>query len=441
MMKKTLLGLFILAIILFIIVLAFAFWPTKTPPIATEPINSALVARGQYIAVASDCTACHTAPQGKLFAGGLGMASPIGTIYSTNITPDKQTGIGHYTLSDFDRAVRHGIRPDGLTLYPAMPYPSYVRLSDEDVRALYAYFMQGVSPVQAENRATGIPWPLSIRWPLNIWRKLFAPSVDVKFDAKQYPSPEIARGAYLVQASGHCGSCHTPRLLTMQEKTLTDYGSNGAHYLAGGQVIDGWFTSNLRADLATGLGSWSEKDIVDTLKTGRNQHHTVIGSPMNDVVIHSTQNMSDADLKAIAAYLKTLTPSKESKASYTADDAMAKALYAGKNPTHGAALYVDNCAGCHRSDGQGYARVFPSIANNPSVLSDNPISMIRLILTGSTLPQTHTAPSDLSMPGFAQRLSDDDVAQLATFIRQNFGNHASSVDSSQVHSVRKTLKQ
>ena len=179
-----------------------------------------LIKRGEYLARAGDCIACHTASGGKPFAGGLKFDTPIGGIYSTNITPDPKTGLGGWTVEDFTRAVREGVRKNGDTMYPAMPFPSYARLTDDDMKALYAYFMHGVAPVEHENRAVDIVWPLSMRWPLGIWRKMFAPTPKRRSTAP-YTDPVVARGAYLVQA-GHCGACHTPRAPTMQERGLTD---------------------------------------------------------------------------------------------------------------------------------------------------------------------------------------------------------------------------
>lgn len=439
-MKKFLIGVLSLAVLVAVAVLAYAFLPTSTRQIAAAAASgddAALIERGHYLATAGDCTACHTAPHGQKFAGGLPIASPIGTIYTSNITPDRDTGIGAYTLNDFDRAVRYGIARNGGSLYPAMPYPSYAKISDDDVRALYAYFMHGVQPVKANNRAADIPWPLSMRWPLAIWRKTFAPSAETAaFDAKRYSDPKVARGAYLVQGLGHCGACHTPREVTLQEEALDE---SSKAYLAGGQIIDGWYAVNLRGNTADGLGNWSVQDIVNTLKSARNAHTAVIGATMSDVVVHSTQNLTDDDLEAIAAYLKTLPAVPGDKAGFKNDPSTAKALQAGINDSRGAELFVDNCAACHRTDGKGYARVFPEIAGNPSVLAENPTSLIRLILKGSSLPPTATAPSALGMPGFAQRLSDEEVAQLATFVRNGFGNRADKVDAAQVTSIRKQV--
>jgi alcohol dehydrogenase (quinone), cytochrome c subunit len=427
-------------LLLFAVALGFALLPTHTRSIArSTAADAASVERGRYLAVAGDCTACHTPPGGNAFAGGLPLASPVGTIYSTNITPDKKTGIGSYTLDDFDRAVRHGIDQDGGTLYPAMPYLSYSRLTDDDLTALYDYFMQGVAPVAAGEQENGIPWPLSIHWPLAIWRKLFASEVESGhpvFDASHYADPVVARGAYLVQGAGHCGSCHTPRSIAFQEKALDE---SSSQFLAGGQVIDGWVAVNLRGNAADGLGRWSQDDIVATLKSGRNVAHAVVGRPMNDVVVHSTQYLNDGDLIAVAKYLKTLSPASSGGSAFKADPATAAALAAGREANRGAEVYVDNCAACHRSNGQGSANVLPAIAGNPSVLAADPSSMIRLVLGGSSLPGTAGAPSALGMPGFAWRLSNEEVAQLLTFIRNSWGNKAPGVSAGEVARVRGAL--
>jgi mono/diheme cytochrome c family protein len=419
---------------------AYASQATATKDIGPGAENLAapsaqLIEKGRYLALAADCVACHTAPKGQPFAGGLSMATPIGAIHSSNITPDKATGIGNYSLNDFDRAVRHGMTPAGSTLYPAMPYPSYAKVNDDDLRALYAYFMHGVQPVSQPNQGHDIRWPLSINWPLAIWRKTYAPAVAPLVLSK-YQGEALARGAYLVQGLGHCGACHTPRATTMQE--LAQDESNPA-YLAGGPVIDGWLAVNLRSNPAGGLGRWSEQDIIDTLSKARNAHSAVIGTPMADVVSHSTQQMSPEDLKAIAVYLKSLTPGPDEKARYAVSDVTAKALKAGHDETRGAQLYLDNCNACHRSDATSNAKVFPALAGNPSVLSDDPTSLIRLVLAGSSLPSTKGAPSPLGMPGFGWRLSDEEAAQLVTFVRQSWGNQASAAEAGQVAKIRKLV--
>ncbi|KWH47909.1 cytochrome c [Burkholderia stagnalis] len=410
--------------------------PAPAPASATSAAPqsaNALVARGAYLARAGDCVACHTASGGKPFAGGLKFDTPIGAIYSTNITPDPKTGLGGWTLEEFDRALRAGVRKNGDTLYPAMPFPSYARLTGDDVKALYAYFMHGVAPVQQENRPVDIVWPLSMRWPLGFWRKLFAPTPK-PFDAAPYPDPVLARGAYLVQGLGHCGACHTPRAPTMQERGLTD--ADGPDFLAGGAAIDGWVPTSLRGEPRTGFGAWTEAEIVQFLKTGRTARTAAFGG-MTDVVGHSMQHLTDDDLTAIARYLKTLPPKVQGETPYAYDAAAAKALQAGDASKPGAAVYRDNCMACHRSDGRGYTRVFPALGGNPVVQGDDPTSVIHVVLAGSALKGTHTAPSTFTMPPFGWRLSDQEVADVANFVRTSWGNTGSPVTAAQVAKVRK----
>ncbi|WP_225789339.1 cytochrome c [Pseudomonas sp. Marseille-P8916] len=398
---------------------------------AADAVDPALVKQGEYLARAGDCVACHTAKGGKPFAGGLPMETPIGTLYSTNITPHP-TGIGGYRYEDFERAVRQGIGKNGSTLYPAMPYPSYARVSDDDMRALYAYFMHGVPPVEQANQDSDIPWPLSMRWPLAFWRGLFAPEVK-PFEAAGR-DPVLARGAYLVEGLGHCGACHTPRALTMQEKALD--ASEGDAYLSGSAPLEGWIAKNLRGDHKDGLGSWSEVQIVDFLKTGRNERTAVFGG-MSDVVEHSMQYMSDADLTAIARYLKSLPPVNPNDTPFREDRQVAEALWKGDDGKTGAALYVDNCAACHRTDGKGYARVFPALAGNPVLQGEDATSLIHIVLEGGTLPATATAPSTFTMPGFAWRMTDQEVADVVNFIRGSWGNQGATVTARQVAGLRK----
>ncbi|AXK54851.1 MULTISPECIES: c-type cytochrome [Pseudomonas] len=398
---------------------------------AAEADQQALVQQGEYLARAGDCVACHTAKDGQPFAGGLPMETPIGVIYSTNITPDK-TGIGDYSFEDFDQAVRHGVAKGGSTLYPAMPFPSYARVSDADMQALYAYFMKGVAPVARDNQDSDIPWPLSMRWPLSIWRWMFAPSVETPALATG-SDPVISRGAYLVEGLGHCGACHTPRALTMQEKALS--ASDGSAFLSGSAPLEGWIAKSLRGDHKDGLGSWSEEQLVQFLKTGRSDRSAVFGG-MSDVVVHSMQYMSEADLTAIARYLKSLPANDPKDQPHSYDQQVAEALWKGDDSQPGAAVYIDNCAACHRTDGQGYTRVFPALAGNPVLQSADATSLIHIVLKGGTLPATHSAPSTFTMPPFAWRLSDQEVADVVNFIRGSWGNQASAVKAGDVAALR-----
>ena len=391
----------------------------------------ALIRQGEYLARAGDCVACHTAKDGKPFAGGLPMETPIGTIYSTNITPDK-SGIGDYSFEDFDNAVRHGIAPNGSTLYPAMPYPSYARVNEADMHALYAYFMKGVAPVKHANKPVDIPWPMSMRWPLAMWRWTFAPAVH-DFTPVAGQDPVLSRGAYLVEGLGHCGACHTPRALTMQEKALS--ATDGSTFLSGSAPLEGWIAKNLRGDHKDGLGSWDETQLVQFLKTGRSDRSAVFGG-MSDVIVHSMQYMSDADLTAIARYLKSLPAVDSTDKPHQYDPAVADALWNGDDSKRGAAVYIDNCAACHRTDGHGYARVFPALAGNPVLQSEDSTSLIHIVLKGGTLPATHTAPSTFTMPAFDWRLSDQEVADVVNFIRTSWGNRGADVNASDVKSMR-----
>lgn len=392
-----------------------------------------LIKQGEYLARAGDCVACHTAKGGKPFAGGLPMETPIGVIYSTNITPDK-TGLGDYSFEDFDKAVRHGIAKNGSTLYPAMPYPSYARVSDSDMQALYAYFMKGVEPVAQENKDSDIPWPLSMRWPLAAWRWMFAPAVE-EHQAQAAADPVIDRGAYLVEGLGHCGACHTPRALTMQEKALS--AADGNAFLSGSAPLEGWIAKSLRGDHKDGLGSWSEEQLVQFLKTGRSDRSAVFGG-MSDVVVHSMQYMSQDDLTAIARYLKSLPAVDPRDQPHQYDKQVAQALWKGDDSKPGASVYIDNCAACHRTDGHGYTRVFPALAGNPVLQTADATSLINIVLNGGTLPATHTAPSTFTMPAFAWRLSDQEVADVVSFIRGSWGNKGAPVNASEVADLRKS---
>ncbi|WP_321781675.1 cytochrome c [Paraburkholderia sp. J94] len=404
--------------------------PTVTidPQALATPGNAA---RGEYLARAGDCMACHTAKGGAPFAGGVPLATPLGAVYSTNITPDKEHGIGDWSFDDFVLAMREGVTPKGRHLYPAMPYTSYAKVSDTDLKDLYAYFTNQVAASPQPNTPSDIPWPLNARWPLAYWNRVFHD--DTRFKSDDAHSVEWNRGAYLVQGLAHCGTCHTPRGVGFQEVDLSGL---GARYLSGAK-IDGSAPVNLRGDKGAGLGDWKEEDIVALLKTGRNAHSAVTG-PMGEVVEHSTQHLTDADLHAIAVYLKSLTPASTdaSAPAYKADDATLTAIMTGHANDIGSRIYIDSCAACHRQNGEGAARVFPSLAGNPSVLAEHPDSLIAVILAGSRLPSTASAPAPLAMPPFAWRYDDDEIAQLATFVRSAWGNHASAVSADDVKRVR-----
>lgn len=390
--------------------------------------RASLVERGQYVARLGDCVACHTSPKGAPMAGGLELKTPFGTIYSTNITPDPATGIGNYSFAQFDRAMRKGLAADGHNLYPAMPYPSYAKMTREDMQALFAYLNFGVAPVVQANRVTDMAFPFNQRWGLSLWNMVFLDDKSFLPDPKK--SVEFNRGAYIAQSLGHCGSCHTPRGVAFQEKAMDHIGGSGKHYLSG-FTIEAWHAVNLRS-------LWTPDDIVSLLKTGRSQYGTAAGS-MTEVISHSTQHFTDGDLSALAAYLHAL-PSGESTS--TAPKRPAAPALATENAlynTRGGLGYVQFCATCHRRDGRGVGNVFPTLAQNDSVQAKDPTTVIHLALSGWQSAVTQSTPRTFGMPSYAT-LSDAELADILTFVRTQWGNRGEPVSSRQVARVRAELK-
>lgn len=408
------------------------YWFARKTTDSVDARDTALVERGRYLARAADCVACHSAPGGREFAGGLAMQTPMGTIYSTNITPDKETGIGGYDYGDFERAVRKGIRPDGTPLYPAMPYVSYRVVGDDDIKALYAFFASEIPAVRQENRPTTIPWPLSMRWPLAWWQLLFGGHRT--FDPPTGADESVIRGAYLVEGLAHCGACHTPRGIAFQEKAVKETPSGD---FLSGSVLEGWFAKNLR-NQATGLSTWNKDEIVDFLKTGRTARTAAFGS-MVDVVQHSTQHLDGGDLTAIADFLKSLAPrsGREAKA-VSSPDLTTGRLQAGDYSMPGALTYAENCATCHRLDGRGAPRIFPALAGNSIVFAEDPSSLIQITLAGGTMAKTPADRMAFAMPAF-DRLDNHEIADLLTFIRSGWGNKGSAVTGDDVGAMRAIL--
>ncbi|SEK21723.1 Cytochrome c, mono-and diheme variants [Roseateles sp. YR242] len=400
-----------------------------TPAAVASSPNAALISRGEYLARAGDCIACHSTQGKPAFAGGLPIDSGHGIIYSTNITPDKQHGIGNYSEQQFAEAVRKGVRADGSHLYPAMPYTSYVKVTDEDMHALYTFFMEGVKPVATTPPETSMSFPFNLRFGMGVWNWFFATTDP--FKPVSGWNAQVTRGAYLVEGLGHCGSCHTPRGFAMNEKASN---SGELAFLSGGE-LGGWGVPSLR-----GLPRWTEQDIVDYLQTGRNQTSAVAGE-MTEVVRHSTAYLQNDDLHSIATYLKGLTPVPDRAADVKPQGAKETAakLTNAENLTLGERLYLDNCAACHFVDGKGATRVFPVLDGATVINADNPNALIHVILQGARTPSTEKAPSVLVMPGFGHRLSDSEAATLATFLRQGWSNRAAPVSERDVAKVRDKL--
>lgn len=403
---------------------ATAFWGAATA--AESPTD-----RGEYVARLGNCVSCHTIPNAPPFSGGLKMATPLGAIYTTNITPDKETGIGNYTLEDFDKAMRHGVAKSGHRLYPAMPYPSYAKMNEEDMKALYDFFMKSVAPAKVENKPSEIPFPLNMRWPLAIWNIVFAD--DKRYEAKADQSPAWNRGAYLVQGLGHCGACHTPRGLAFNEK---GYNEKDDQFLIGAP-LDNWSASNLRQDINTGLGSWTLEDTKEFLHTGHNRFGTAFGT-MTEVINDSTQYMTDEDVTAMATYLHSLEGKREGKNNpYAYDPSTEANLKARKYDAPGSMVYMQQCQTCHRMDGKGFAPYLPPLAGNPVIVDPDPSSLINIVLNASLVVVVDGMPDAYRMPQYRVLLNDQEIADVVSFIRTSWGNKASAVKAADVAKMRK----
>ena len=389
-----------------------------------------LVARGKYLAIASDCTACHTAPGGKPMAGGYPIETPIGPIIATNITPSKIAGIGSYTLDQFSAALRKGIRADGQPLYPAMPYTSYALMPDEDVAALYAYFMNGVEPVDTKVAETSLPFPFGIRQSMRVWNLLFLNSKPFTPDPAQ--SAEWNRGAYLVRGPAHCGACHTPRNLLMAEKSSREFA---------GADVGFWHAPNLTADPDSGIGGWSVEDLVSYMRDGHANAKAQAGGPMAEAVENSLRFLTDDDLRAIATYLKTVPAihnPADTRPTYmwgTPSDDLASIrgvpLPSDHDQWSGAQNYDAYCATCHQDKGQGsFDGRLPSLFHNTSLGSPNSNNLVAVILQGLR------RQPDVLMPAFADQLSDKQVATLGAYLIEKFGNPAATVTIDQVKTIR-----
>jgi mono/diheme cytochrome c family protein len=386
-------------------------------PALAKDVSFAEIARGKYLVDAGDCTACHTTDGGKPFAGSRPIETPFGVIFSPNITPDRDTGIGAWTDDQFYRAMHEGVGPDGKRLYPAFPYPYFTKLTRDDVNAMRAYLgtLQPVNQTRPENE---LMWPLNYRVFMRGWDWMyFKPGV---YETNPQKSAEWNRGAYLVEGAAHCGACHTPKNIAGADKSTAP--------MMGGQVQD-WFAPKLASDAQNGLGNWTPDDIAEYLKTGRNRFSGATGL-MAEVVKHSTSKLTDADLHAIAIYLKDVT----SKGSTTAAPPAHGVMEAG------AAIYSDSCSACHQADGKGVPRMFPPLVHNANVQSADPTSIIRVILQGAQTVPTAARPTPSTMPSFDWKLGDEQVAVVATFVRNRWGNAAPAVSAGQVKSLRKELQ-
>ena len=394
-------------------------WVTRSNAAMTDAQRFAQIEKGRYLATLADCAACHTLPSGgQSYAGGRSIETPFGNIMSPNITPDHETGIGTWSDEDFDKAVRRGVRPNGQRLYPAMPYPAYTKMSRDEVMAIRAY-LSSIEPVRKSVDRNTLPFPFDIRTSMLGWDWLF-------FTPGEYvPDPQMSaewnRGRYIVQGPGHCVSCHSEKNVLGADK------SSG--YLRGSE-IQRWFAPELTNDGRSGLGGWSVEDVTAFLKTGHNRTSTATG-PMAEEISQSSSKWNEPDLKAVAVYLKSLPGRKDNPTPIRADD---PAMVAGQ------AIYRDACSACHMLDGKGVPHLFPSLAEAPSVRARDPASIVRIILRGARSVPTAAEPTGPGMPSFAWQLSDEQIAAVATYVRNAWPPVAAAVSPDQVSKARATLE-
>ena len=410
----------LLALALLLIVAALLWLELREQRPAAErtsspaPTGQALIERGAYLARAGNCMACHTERGGAPYAGGRGIATPFGTVYAGNLTPDASTGIGAWSAEDFWQALREGRSRDGRLLYPVFPYANYSRLQREDADAIYA-FLRSLQPVARANTPHELRWPFNTQWALAAWRTLyFKPET---FEPQAQQSPAYNRGAYLVQGLGHCSACHAARNVL---------GASNPLDLAGGLIpMQNWYAPSLTDASQAGLMDWPEDDIVSLLQTGVSPRGSVQG-PMAEVVMHSTQHLSQADLRAMASYLMALpaSPSPPPPARLAQPNAA------------GAALYDKHCATCHGAQGQGVPSAYPALAGNRAVKMDSVVNLVQMVLHGGYAPATAGNPRPYGMPPYWTELSEQDIADLLNHLRSSWGHQAGAVSVVDVQAAR-----
>ena len=462
---------------------------TAVPPALSD--LGATIEQGRYLALAADCMACHTAVAGKPYAGGYAIASPLGTIYASNITPSKTFGIGNYNEAQFARALRQGVRADGAHLYPAMPYTSYTQLSDADVHALYTYFMEAVAPVEQAAPVTELPFPFNLRWSMLGWNALFLN--DRRFVPDPARSQQINRGAYLTGALAHCSACHTPRNPFMGERS-------GAGAALSGAPLGSWHAPNITSDAVSGIGGWSDAELAQYLKTGQVAGKAQAAGGMAEAIQNSLQYLHDDDIKAMVAYLRTVPPVRDSSNSSSSNRTGPAYAYGravsdeaslrGRNGpnehaslTTGAVLYSGYCASCHQPGGTGSiglggeltgrkttggitmdagagpatdapvagmpaagvatdmqpAQAYPALLHNTATGAGNPANLVSVILNGV---ERKVGDREVLMPRFdaysyVNPLTDAQIASIANYVLKQYGNPDVTVSADYVAQARR----
>jgi mono/diheme cytochrome c family protein len=388
-----------------------------TPPAAEQ------VARGAYLARAGNCMLCHTERGSAPFAGGRPVETPFGTVYSSNLTPDAETGIGRWSAAHFRRALHEGRSRDGHLLYPVFPYTHTTRVSGADAGALFDY-LRSLPPVNKPNLQHRLRWPYSTQAALAVWRALyFRPESFVEDPTR---GREWNRGAYLVQGLGHCGACHTSR------NALG--GISNAMDLSGGLIpMQNWYAPSLTSAAEAGVADWSVEEIQQLLASGRSPRATVLG-PMAEVVLHSTQFLEPGDIRAMAVYLKTLPPTAADSNPLEVPRAPGAVL------ERGGKLYEQHCAACHGDKGEGVVGAYPALSGNRAVTMPVTANLVQIVLHGGFPPATRGNPRPFGMPPFATTLSDADVAAVLSYVRSSWSNRAAPVSELTVGQQRASLR-
>jgi mono/diheme cytochrome c family protein len=383
------------------------------------------ITRGRYLAVAADCAVCHTAKGGKPFGGGYAFNLPFGTIYTPNITSDKQTGIGDWSDADFLRAVHQGVDDKGEHLYPAFPYDSFTYLSDDDVLAIKAYLFS-LPPVHNVVPESALRFPFNQRWLLAAWSFLYNP--DHRFTPNADRSPEWNRGAYVVEALAHCGECHTPRNVAQ--------GLDNSRKFSGA-VTDGWRAFNISSDRATGIGAWSDEELEQYLSVGHAQRHGTASGLMGEAIDASLRHLSKSDIHAIIVYLRSIpavsTPGVPSPRMEPAPAAPKRGVAANVDP-RGKHIFEGACAACHDWTGAGALTPFATLTGAAAVNDPSAINVVEIVLNGMSRP---TLGATAFMPAFGDAYSDIEIAAVANYVTARFGSVASQVTSKQVADLRR----
>jgi mono/diheme cytochrome c family protein len=397
------------------VAVTMVWWLDASGPTLTETpaLASSTAERGAYLARVGNCAGCHTTRGGKPYAGGLGIDTPFGAVYASNLTPDAVTGIGSWTRTDFWRAMHHGQSKDGRLLYPAFPYTSFTLVTWDDSDALFAY-LKSVPAVSQPNHPHAVRFPYNLQAALAVWRTLyFKPDT---YQAHSNATAEWNRGAYLVNSLGHCSACHAAR---------NALGATDGLNLAGGLIpLQNWYAPSLLSTQEASVSDWLINDIVALLKKGVSPKAAANG-PMAEVVLGSTQYWKDADLTAMAVYLKALP----------ALAAPQQVVVPAVSP-RGSKIYDQHCAQCHGDKGQGVVNAYPALAGNRALLMPQKVNAVQIVLNGGFAPATAGNPRPFGMPPFVLELSDADVAAVLTHARNSWGNHADAVSELDVNRVR-----